>query len=502
MPGKNASNPERALSLEPSAAGPAGTGHFVEYAEQVTGAHRAILARGAAGREASLERHRYYYDQLRDLIRSIVAEGERVLCLRSDVGQYLDWVQPARGLGIEVVPELTEIARARHPQYQFRTGDVESLALDETFDTILIVNAVNELFDVQATLENLHSACTPRTRIVIVFYNFLWQPAARLAERLGIKRSQPEQSWLSFSHLTQLLTLAGFESVRRYKTVLLPFYVPGLSWLANRVVANLPVLERLCMVQAVVARPAPAAEREPEAASVSVIVPCKDEAGNVEACVLRTPEMGSGTELIFCDDRSTDGTADEVRRMQREHPERNIRLVDGPGISKAENVWTGFAAAQGDIVMILDGDLAVPPEELPKFYDALVRRRGEFVNGSRMVYPMREDAMRMANIFGNKLFSLLFSHILREEISDTLCGTKALWRADCVRIRALRGSWGVRDRWGDYELIFGAARLNLKHVDLPVHYMERTYGELKMTGRLRNALVMLRMCFAAFLTHR
>jgi DNA-binding Lrp family transcriptional regulator len=362
---------------------------------------------------------------------------------------------------------------------------------------VLIVNAVNELFDVQATLESLRPACTPGTRVVVVFYNFLWQPFVELAERLGLKRAQPRQSWLSFANLSNLLRLAGFGVVRRYRAVLWPFWVPGLAWFVNRVLANLPLLDRLCFVQAVVARPMP--EPGPAAAvTVSVIVPCKNERDNVEPAVRRTPQMGAGTELVFCDDRSTDGTAEEVRRMQREFPERGIRLVEGPGISKAENVWCGFDAARSDILVILDGDLTVPPELLPRFYDALVRGRGEFVNGTRMVYPMRDQAMRLANVFGNKLFSLLFSHMLRAEISDTLCGTKALWRADFERMRPYRGTWGTRDRWGDYELIFGAAKLNLAHLDLPVRYMERTYGKSKMTGRLRNARTMLRMCLGAY----
>lgn len=471
---------------------------FADSRREIAEEQRAFAERGAAERDAALRKRRYYYERLRGLLCSIVEPGKRVLCLRSDVGQYLDWVRPSRGLGVEISPKLTEIARARYPQHEFRCVDaIEDLHVDERFDYVLIVNAVNELFDVQATLEALRPACTPETRIVIVFYNFLWQPLAELAERLGIKRRQPRQSWLGFVHLSNLLHLATFEVVRRYRAVLWPFYIPGLAWAVNRALANLPPLDRLCLVQAVVARPAP--EPSPrEAATVSVVIPCKNERENVEPAVRRTPVMGAGTELVFCDDRSTDGTADEVRRMQREFPERDIRLVEGPGISKAENVWCGFDAAKNDILMILDGDLAVPPELLPRFYDALVRGRGEFVNGTRMVYPMRDQAMRNANVFGNKLFSLLFSHMLRAEISDTLCGTKALWRRDFERMRPFRGTWGTQDRWGDYELIFGAARLNLAHIDLPVRYMERTYGRTKMTGRLRNARTMLRMCLGAY----
>lgn len=471
---------------------------FEEYRQAETQSQRDIIERGASARERSLARHDFYYENLRERLRAIVEPGKRVLCLRSDTGQYLEWVEASHGVGIEIAPKLTEIARERHPQYEFHTvSSMEELAVEGPFDYILILDSINEFFDVQTALEMLAPLCTEKTRLVIMFYNFMWQPLARLAQAAGMKREQPMQSWLSLPNLSHLLNLGGFEVVRRYRSLLWPFRVPLLSSLLNNHLAKLPWIEKLCLVHTVIARP----QREnptPREATVSVIIPCRNEAGNIEPAVLRTPEMGAGTELIFCDDHSTDGTADEVRRMQAAFPERNIRLVEGPGINKAENVWCGFDAAENDILMILDGDLAVPPEELPKFYRALVRGRGEFINGTRMVYPKRDQAMRLGNIFGNKLFSLLFSHILSQDISDTLCGTKVFWRSDYQRIKQLRGSWGVEDRWGDYELIFGAAKLNLAHVDLPVHYMERTYGETKMTGRLRNARVMLRMCFAAF----
>jgi glycosyltransferase involved in cell wall biosynthesis len=233
--------------------------------------------------------------------------------------------------------------------------------------------------------------------------------------------------------------------------------------------------------------------------SVSVIVPCKDERGNIESVVTRVPELGRSTETIFCDDKSTDGTADEVRRMQQLYPDRNIRLVDGPGICKSKNVWKGFEAAQGDILLILDADLTVMPEELPYFIDAITRGGAEFVNGSRLVYPIPKAAMKGANVFGNKFFSLVFSYLLGQRIKDTLCGTKVLWRSDWERIRPMIGTWGTLDRWGDYELLFGAAKLNLRILDQPVHYQERIFGATKMTKVFKHGLTMLRMCYHGFL---
>jgi glycosyltransferase involved in cell wall biosynthesis len=250
------------------------------------------------------------------------------------------------------------------------------------------------------------------------------------------------------------------------------------------------------MMRVNVARPIMAAQSN---RSVSIVIPCRNEAGNIEDAVKRIPQLGTHTEIIFGDDKSTDGTPDIVREMMKKYPEKNIRLVDSPGICKAMNVWTCFDAAQNDVLMILDADLTVIPEELPYFFEAMAQRHGEFINGSRLVYPMHNEAMPFFNVIGNKFFSLAFTYILDTPIKDTLCGTKVLLRSDYEKIKKLRGTWGINDRWGDYELIFGAAKQHLKIVDLPVHYYERTYGETKMTGRIKNGLIMLKMCRAALM---
>jgi len=351
--------------------------------------------------------------------------------------------------------------------------------------------------DVQRAFSALLPSCARHTRLLIVTYNHLWQPLVAIADRLGMRMPQTDQNWLSADDIKGLLELSGFEWLKTYRVILFPKYLPLVSAFLNRIVAKLPRIQRLCMTEVLVARPKGAAG-DRRALSVSVIIPCKDERGNIEQAVKRMPQLGAGVEIIFCDDRSTDGTADEVRRMQQEHPEHNIRLLDGPGICKSMNVWTGFRAATGDILMILDADLTVMPEELPYFFDAIASGKAEFVNGSRLVYPVPKAAMKSANMFGNKFFSIVFSYLLGQTVKDTLCGTKVLWRSDWQRLEPMLGSWGMMDRWGDYELLFGAAKLNLRIVDQPVHYQERVYGTTKMTKVFRNGMIMLRMCGHGF----
>ena len=453
-------------------------------------------ARVAAARPGWIEKNWYYYDSLKRLLCRLAEPGKRVLNIRCQTGFLLAAMKPSSGAGVEISSEMVEIARRENPGFEYSQSFPEQFAPSGVFDYILF-NDIGETVDVQRALLALRPACERHTRLLIYTYNHLWQPLVSLAERLGMKIPQPQQNWLSEADIRGLLELSDFEWLKTYRVILCPKYIPLLSAVLNRVVAKLPGIQRLCMVQVLVARlrskPAPQG-----GISVSVIVPCKDERGNIEQAVLRVPELGSGTELIFCDDKSLDGTADEVRRMQQLYPERRIRLVDGPGICKSKNVWTGFRAASGDVLMILDADLTVMPEELPLFFDAITSGKAEFVNGSRLVYPVPKGAMKAANMAGNKIFSWVFTYLMGQPIKDTLCGTKVLWRSDWKRIEPMVDAWGIMDRWGDYELLFGAAALNLRCLDQPVHYQERIYGVTKMTNVLKNGLIMLRMCVHGF----
>jgi glycosyltransferase involved in cell wall biosynthesis len=268
-----------------------------------------------------------------------------------------------------------------------------------------------------------------------------------------------------------------------------------LAGLCNKILVKFWPFKLFALTNFILARPCP--EKRSDAPLVSVVVPARNEAGNIAQLFDRTPEMGSGTELVFVEGHSEDDTYVAIEKEMAAHPERKSQLHRQTGVGKGDAVRLGFQHAKGDILMILDADMTVPPEDLTRFYDALNSGSVEFVNGVRLVYPMEEEAMPFFNFLGNKLFSLAFSWLLNQPIKDTLCGTKALSRQNYELIAANRSYFGDFDPFGDYDLIFGAAKLGLKIADLPVRYRARTYGMTNIRRWIHGWLLLRMVIFAA-----
>ncbi len=438
---------------------------------------------------------RYYHRRLAETYRNLVSEGVSILEIGCGTGDLLAALRPAVGVGIDFSPETIRRARERHPDLRFVEQDAHDLEVEGEFDVVILSDVVNDLWDVQRVLERVRAACRPSTRVIVNAYSRLWEIPLSIAERLGLARPLLRQNWLTPDDVANLLRLTGFETLRRFQDVIWPISTPGLAWFANAVLAKLPVFRSFALTNFLVARPAAAsrAERPP---LVSVVVPARNEAGNIDQILARTPEMGAGTEIVFVEGHSTDDTAAAIEKGMAAYPGRRCRLLRQRGRGKGDAVRLGFDEARGDVLMILDADLTVPPEDLPRFYAALVAGSGEFVNGVRLVYPMQDRAMRFLNLLGNKFFSLAFSWLLGQPIKDTLCGTKVLWRQDYQRIARNRAYFGEFDPFGDFDLLFGAAKQNLKIVDVPIRYRERTYGTTNIQ-RFRHGLLLLRMVFFA-----
>jgi SAM-dependent methyltransferase len=472
--------------------------------EAAVRAERVIeLDRFAAERDQWRAKNRAYYRNVERLCRFVVPEGSDVLEIGSNTGDLLASLRPKRGLCVDISPRMVETARAKHPHLDFVVADAETLDAPElanrTFDYVIISDVTGLLSDVWSAFRALRRVCHPRTRVVVTYYNFLWEPLLRMGERIGQKMPIAQQNWLGMQDLENLLELNHFEIIRSGSAQLVPADIPVVAPLANKYLAQAMGFRHLALTQYFVCKLASGGGPIPTRDySVSVIVPTKNERGNVDDIVARTPELGRGTELIFVDGNSNDGTVEAIQKHIAAGTRKNMKFIpQGDGKGKGDAVRKGFAAATGDILMILDADLTVPPEDLPKFYAALAEGKAEFVNGSRLVYPMEGEAMRFLNSIGNKFFGLALSSVLEQRLKDTLCGTKVLFRRDYERIVANRGFFGDFDPFGDFDLLFGAAKQNLKIMELPIRYRARTYGETKIS-RFREGAILLRMTAHAF----
>ena len=450
----------------------------------------------AAEREKWIKKNRYYYEDQTRYYRFLVSEGLSVLELGCGTGDLLHALKPRRGVGVDFSAEMTRSARERYPDLEFREADIESLdPWGETFDVLILADGVGHLQDIEETLRSLKPFCHSGTRIIVSYYSFLWEPVLKLGEWLGQKMPQQHQNWLSTEDISSLLALAGYEEIKKEYRLLIPKKIPWFSGFINRFIAPLPGLRKLCLSRYIVARPM--GLKEKREFSTTVLIPCRNEKGNVEAAITRLPCFGAHQEIIFVEGGSTDGTREEIQRVMEKYPEKDIKLVVQERRGKGDAVRSGFSIAKGDILMILDGDLTVPPEDLPKFYRALANDVGEFVNGCRLVYPMEKQAMRVLNLVGNRFFSFMFTWILNQRFKDTLCGTKVLFRENYEKIQANRDYFGDFDPFGDFDLIFGASKLNLKVVEVPIRYRERTYGATNIS-RFRHGWLLLRMTMFAY----
>ncbi|MEI6290893.1 MAG: glycosyltransferase [Chloroflexota bacterium] len=431
-----------------------------------------------------------YHRRLKEIYKLIVSPGTSVLEVGCGQGDLIAALKPSNGVGIDFSEVMINNAKLLHPAIQFIQADAHDLKLEGQFDVIILSDLINDIWDVQAVFEQLLPYSKPDTRLIINFHSRVYQPVLNAAGTLHLAKKLLPQNWLTPEDTVNLLYLAGFEVIKKQQEILFPLPIPFINGLFNKVLVKIWPFSAFAWTNIFIARPIPMAN--PAAPSVSVIIPARNEAGNIDAAFQRIPKMGSRTELIFVEGHSKDNTFETIQTMINAHPEWDAHLYQQKGKGKADAVRVGFENASGDILMILDADLTVRPEELPRFYNALVSGKGEFVNGVRLVYPMQEQAMRFLNLLGNKFFSMAFSWLMGQSIKDTLCGTKVMYKIHYERLAANRAYFGEFDPFGDYDLIFGAAKQNLKIVDLPIRYQDRTYGSTNI-DRWRHGLLLFRM---------
>ena len=453
----------------------------------------------AEKRDKWINRNGYFYKNDHSYMKFLVGENARVLELGCGTGQLLNALNPSHGVGVDLSANMVNIAQKNYPNLEFIQGDIEDpeliKSLEGTFDYIILSDTLGFLDDCEETFSGLHALCTSDTRLIISYYSWRWQPILTLGEKIGLKMPSLDMNWLSTEDTMGFLHLADFEPVKREWRQLIPRSLFGLGSIVNRFIGTLPLIRRLSLRNYIVARSVrKVGLGQP---STTVLIPCRNEKGNIENAVKRLPDFCEDLEILYVEGNSQDGTLDEIHRVIAAYPNKDIKVLVQDGKGKGDAVRKGFDHARGDILMILDADLTVPPEDLPKFYRAIASSKGEYINGTRLVYPMDDQAMRFLNFWANRTFSMLFTWLLNQRLTDTLCGTKVLTKKNYEKIVANRSYFGDFDPFGDFDLIFGATKLNLKVIEIPVRYAAREYGETQIS-RFRHGWLLLKMVLFAY----
>ncbi len=460
-----------------------------------TGDVSLYMDRLAEKRGRYIRWNRAYYANLLGFFRNNIPEGGAVLEIGCGTGYVLNALKPAAGVGVDISPKMIQAARKQYPHLTFVNDDIETADLKRKFDYVIISDTLEYFENIQNVFKNMRRFTHEGTRIFITGHNRLWRPVLRLAELLRLKMPRIRLNRLDFGAVAGLLHLENYEIMKTGKRLLFPLYLPVISSIFNRFFAHLPLFNSACVINHLIARPLPARGGKP--LTVSVVIPARNERGNIKSALRRMPPLGAKTEIIFVEGHSTDGTWEEIRRVCGSYKgDFALRYAKQDGKGKFDAVKKGFELATGELLMILDADLTVPPEELPKFYEAIASGKAEYVHGSRLVYPLEKRAMRTLNILGNRFFSRLLSWLLGQKITDTLCGTKVLTKENWDKITTNRQRFRTLDPFGDFDIIFGAAKHNLKMLEIPIRYQARDYGATNIM-RFRHGWMLLKMVFLA-----
>lgn len=433
----------------------------------------------------------YYHNNILKLVKFLLPENVSVIEFSSRGGEILSSIKNKKKYGVEF---NSDFLSQKHKDFSIYSYSKKSDFAKRKYDYILLSDTLSEIDDAQNLIKTIKKVSKFDSKIIVLSYNLLWKPVLDIAEKIGLKLPQEEPNWFNQKDIDNMFWLEDFQKVKSGKKFLFPFKIPVISSFINKYIAPLPFINSLCLIEFSVYKPI--VERREY--SVSIVIPARNESGHMKKVLDIIPNLGKKTEVIFVEGNSTDNTYEAIQNeIKRYKGPIETSLYKQKGKGKGDAVRLGFNKCKNDILMILDADLTVPPDDLVKFYDAIANDKAEFIMGTRLIYPMEKQAMRLLNMYGNYFFGKIFSYLLDQRITDTLCGTKVMTKDNYKKIANNRSYFGDFDPFGDFDLIFGASKLNLKIAEIPIRYRERVYGETNISRFSHGWLLLQMTAFAA-----
>ena len=462
--------------------------------------HKKFYKKSAKQRISFTHKFRKVYSIISDEINNILENSSNLLFLSAGHSSMVDMLKYNNIYVLEIIEEFHSLYTNQHVKKITKLENLKKIK-NVDIDDVIISN-LEYSNDPIKLMNDVNKTLGDNGKVSIICNNVFWNPIFKIFELIGLKFKHPRKNLITSNFVENLCFLSDFELVKKKRIILLPFNIPILTAFINNIVSKIPIINLFCLVSLYILRAKPKRSLKLDNITVSIIVPCKNEENNVKLVVDSLEKIGKKTEVLFGNDNSNDNTEGEIKKFIQKRKDIDIIYYEGPGICKAKNVYKGFEIAKGDVLVIHDADNTVDPIELKKIVKVLVEKNQNLVIGTRLIYPMEKKAMKFSNYLGNLFFSYFYSLILQQNVTDTLCGTKAIFRKDWSKIRNYIGAWGIEDKWGDFELLSGA-KINLMRIsEVPVNYKERVQGETKMTNTIFNGLRMLIICFVSFIKIR